>query len=151
MLAMQYSLETSGWLRWSSWVKEAAGDVHLCLDARREHHITSSWWGQCSLPHPFSLPLPTNCSTDFRRCTIHSLLPQFLHTFFQFWGQEAIGQNEKQRTAEVLHNMRQNSSVWLALPLQSWVILQLTVHSTHIPEKPLRTRSMMLNMRPGPV
>lgn len=69
MLAMQYSLGTSGWLGWFSWVKAAARDVHLCLDALREHHITSSWWGQRSLPHPSSLPLPTNCSRDFCRCT----------------------------------------------------------------------------------
>ena len=69
MLAMQYSLGTSCWIRWSSWVKQAARDVHPCLDVFREHHITSSWWGQCSPPHPSSLILPTNCSRDFWRCT----------------------------------------------------------------------------------
>lgn len=66
MLAMQYSLGMFS-LRWSSWMNKKAWDVHLCLDALREHHSSLSSWHQCSLPH-ILLSLAPNCFRDFCRC-----------------------------------------------------------------------------------
>lgn len=51
----------------SFWMNIKAWDVHLCLDALREHHSPLSWWGQCSLPHILSLS--PSCFRDFCRCT----------------------------------------------------------------------------------
>lgn len=216
MLAMQYSLGTSGWLRWSPWVKEAARDVHLCLDALREHHITSSWWvGSldgvpfpipllslspptapkifADVPYPqvklgvvysYSLCLPSTLIParllphlitgtivrptwvtrtslwapereqqrgQFESAPIHSLLPQFLWTLFQFWDQQATGQNGEQSTAEVLLNTRQIPASDLLYHLSHGLSCNWPWPSAHIPEKPLRAKSMVLTVRLGPV